>query len=268
MSPGPKQIDTLLADIRGVFLNGTTADTDELCFSFGDRMGNMLLSRLKEYGKKRTKNLRLSAIGKSELQLWYEIKGGVEGEPLSSSALLKFLYGDILEELMLTLTEVAGHKVERRQETVELEGIVGHIDAVIDGELVDVKSASSYSFEKFEDGTLKDNDAFGYIYQIGAYAEALGKTRGYFLAVDKTLGHITLLKTDSWPNVRERIAKLKDLLTKDTPPEYACSIRTNKAGEKYLAVPCSYCPTKEHCCKGVKKRFSPSGAIQWIFGSL
>lgn len=260
-----KTLATLIEDVRGVFLNGVSSDTSELCKEFGGRMAKMLEARLKEYGKTRPKSLRLSSIGKSELQLWHEIKGGFVGEPLSADTLLKFLYGDIIEEVLLTITEAAGHTVERRQETVELDGIVGHIDAVIDGELVDVKSASSYSFEKFENGTMKDDDAFGYVYQMGAYATALGKKRGYFFAMDKTLGHICLLEQNEWPDVHKRISYLKACMSSDAPPEYRCSIRTDKTGQMYLGVPCSYCPTKNACCKGkIETVFTPSGKPKFL----
>ena len=248
-----KTIDTLVEDIQQVLISGVPEglDIDGICAEFGTRLSAMFKSRLEGYGKKQVKRLRLSAIGRSELQLWHEIKGGVEGEPLSASTLLKFLYGDVIEEILLTLSEVAGHKVTHRQETVEVDGVVRHIDAGIDDEVVDTKSASSRSFEKFKDGSLVNDDPFGYVYQIGSYATAKRKARGFLFAMDKTLGHITLLKIDQWPNIRERIAFLKDMLSRDVPPDYQCSTKKDKQGRTYLGAPCSYCPTKHACHKNM-----------------
>ena len=60
------------------------------------------------------------------------------------------MFGDILEELLLFLAKEAGHTVTGQQDTLSISGVNGHRDAIIDGRLVDVKSASSYSFRKFK----------------------------------------------------------------------------------------------------------------------
>lgn len=86
--------------------------------------------------------LRGSRIGTScGRKQWYDTNAPESAEDMDPHTLLKFLYGNILEEIILFLAEEAGHSVEKRQATVELDGIVGH-DAIIDGTLVDVKSAS------------------------------------------------------------------------------------------------------------------------------
>jgi hypothetical protein len=40
------------------------------------------------------------------------------------------------------------------------------MDCIIDGEVVDVKTASGYGFRKFKDGTLPEEDTFGYMAQL------------------------------------------------------------------------------------------------------
>src|SRR5690606_25725922 len=92
-----------------------------------------------------------------------------DGEPLRPEAYLKFLYGDILEDLLLFLAEAAGHTVVGRQDEQEIAGIKGHRDCVIDGTVVDAKSASSYSFKKFKEGRLREDDPFGYVDQLQSY---------------------------------------------------------------------------------------------------
>jgi hypothetical protein len=48
--------------------------------------------------------------------------------------LLNFLYGHILEEVLLLLVELAGHKATDKQKQVNLNGVKGHIDCKIDNE--------------------------------------------------------------------------------------------------------------------------------------
>lgn len=247
-----KTIDTLIEDIDTVFLSGATVP-DQLYEDFGKRMASLLKSKVEGYGKPREFKLRMSMLGKPDTQIYYESQGESR-EPLEPHHLLKFLYGDIIEELLLTLTEVAGHSVERRQETVYLNGVEGHIDAIIDGVVVDVKSASSYSFDRFNNGTLKTSDSFGYISQLSSYAQALGHRVAYFFAMDKTLGHTCLLKLDEheMPDMSKRIDDIREMLTRPTPPAKQCSITTEKNGNECLSTPCSYCPYKGKCHEGLR----------------
>ena len=78
----------------------------------------------------------------------------------------------MIEELALTVAMAAGHDVKGQQGKLNVHGIKGHRDAVIDGMTVDVKSASPYAFKKFKDGTLRDDDPFGYISQLSSYVYA------------------------------------------------------------------------------------------------
>jgi len=94
-------------------------------------------------------NLRLSSIGKPDRQLWYNFNSKKEMKDISPSTRIKFLYGYILEELLLTCAAISGHKVEYEQKEVELSGVIGHQDAVIDDVVVDCKSSSGASFSKF-----------------------------------------------------------------------------------------------------------------------
>ena len=79
-------------------------------------------------------------------------------ETISPSTRVKFLYGDILESLVLQLARDAGHEVSDEQKSVEWKhdssgySVRGRIDAVIDGVVVDVKSVTKMSERKFHDG--------------------------------------------------------------------------------------------------------------------
>jgi hypothetical protein len=252
-----KSIDTLVEDIHALFDPTASVDVDpEAVRVFSDAVAAAVVRRL---GKSEAggDTLRGSSLGTPcERKLWYREHAKGEGEPLSPSAQLKFLYGDILEELLLFLAETAGHTVEGRQDTVDIHGVVGHRDAIIDGRLVDVKSSSTYGFRKFENNNLREDDPFGYLVQLNAYYHgSLDDPRltdrgvASFLVIDKTLGHIVLdtyemVDMDFETIVREKRA----MLSKSTPPPRGFHDEPEgKSGNRKLAVSCSYCDFKHTC---------------------
>lgn len=247
-----KSISTLVKDIQDRISSSEPFDPATV-EEFGKSLAGKLASRLSR-GTDRP-SLRLSNLGTPcERKLWYSINRPEWAEPLPPSAKFKFLFGDIIEEVILFLAKASGHTVEKEQEEVRLHGVVGHIDGIIDDELVDVKSASTYSFNKFAQHTLADDDAFGYLTQLGAYASGLGKSGGSFLAVDKTLGHIALDR-HSFPavNYEQVIAAKRKMLEWPKPPERGYSdVPEGSSGNRKLGVACSYCPFKSRCWIGLR----------------
>ena len=69
------------------------------------------------------------------------------------------MYGDIIETLVLWLARQAGHEVKWEQKEVSIDGVTGHIDAVIDGVLADLKSCSPFSYKKFRVFCREHRDA-------------------------------------------------------------------------------------------------------------
>ncbi|CAN5950621.1 unnamed protein product [Sphagnum jensenii] len=133
---------------------------------FGQNLADLIVNRLKPGEQHERKfSLRMSNIGKGARQLWYEKRYG-RGEKFEAPTLIKFIFGELVEQLVLFLVKQSGHIVTDCQAEVSLGGVKGHIDADIDGVTTDVKSASTHSFKKFADGSLQDNDPFGYIEQI------------------------------------------------------------------------------------------------------
>lgn len=200
-----------------------------------------------------TSALRMSSIGKPARQLWYQKYHSEAQEELNGTTLRKFLMGDIWEELLLWLSEEAGHTVENRQGEVEVNGVIGHIDAVIDGVVVDVKSASKFGFQKFQRGTLQDDDPFGYYDQLGGYCAALGLP-GAWLAVNKETAALTILEAPKEElealDTPGRISHLREVLDQDTPPERCYEpVPEGKSGNLALGVGCSYCSFKHECWK-------------------
>lgn len=167
----------------------------------------------------------------------------------------KFLYGDILEEVVLFLATMAGHTVASSQQTVSVSGVKGHIDAIVDGHLVDVKSASSYSFNKFKSHGLEADDPFSYRVQLGSYLHAsqddpnlIDKDTASFLAVDKTMGHMVLdthARTDI--DYDALATAKKEMLTGQIPTRPYAAKDDGKSGNQILQTICSYCDHRFEC---------------------
>ena len=253
-----KTIDTLVADIYSLFESSVPDMSDDEVDNIIDKFGDALKVHLKRFiyeEERRKDTLRLSAIGKPERQQWYsasphsKVKENIE---LQGRDKIKFLYGYILEELLLTLSSLAGHEVKDEQKEVSIEGVLGHQDAVIDNVLVDCKSSSGRGFDKFKNNYVSSDDPFGYIAQISSYAEATGLTEAAFLAINKQTGEICLSKVHSMEmiNASDRVKYIKDMVNQSNPPAKCYSdVPDGKSGNRKLDVGCIYCDYKRDCWK-------------------
>jgi hypothetical protein len=275
-----KTIATLEEDIKEMLadvISGKSKQVDEAkLLALGERIaykvGKALTS--KEVRVRPPKTLYMSEIGQPcKRKLWYDYNTpNLAGkEKLLPQNLIKFMYGDILEEVLLFLAEHAGHEVRDQQKRVELDvpsgwKVVGKIDAIIDDTVVDCKTASTYSFKKFEDGLKPEDDSFGYISQLVGYVGAIrvdvdasdervrrtGANNPAFLVIDKTTGDITTdvhgAETAAF-DTRRTLAEAADAVSHAWPaaiPRLPTVVHT--AGQK-LGVNCSYCPYKQECWK-------------------
>lgn len=239
-----KNIDTLVEDIYSLFARGHSSSKSNVA-SLGETIANVVNRRLEDYKEVKEPYLRLSMTGKPDRQIYYELKG-YQGESLSPQAKIKFLFGDILEALLLFLAKEAGHSVTEEQGEVVVNGVKGSKDARIDGVTVDVKSASSYSFKKFESADVLFDDPFGYVSQLSGY----DKKGGAFLAIDKQNGNICLTKVPAElvVDVPTRIDNIREMLSKDAPPSRCYEDEPEgKSGNRRLGVSCSYCKFKTTC---------------------
>jgi hypothetical protein len=251
-----KTVDTLVQDIYGLFGTDETFDLS-LFDEFGENLKTLMDQRFhQKYGG--GGYLRMSNIGKKDRQLWYDINGGGGKEIFQPATLIKFAYGDLIEQMIILYAKMAGHEVSNEQGEVGLNGIKGHIDCIIDGVLVDVKSASTSSFQKFESGALflPGNDPFGYVAQICGYMAATGCERGGFLAVDKTLGKLCFCEIPKDVvlayNVWSRIDYIREVVASpDMPPRCYPDVPDGKSGNMKLGTGCSYCPYKATCWSDV-----------------
>ena len=169
----------------------------------------------------------------------------------------------MIEELVLSLAKASGHKVEGEQSKLNVHGVKGHRDAVIDGMTVDVKSCSSYAYKKFKEGKLKDDDPFGYVSQLSSYVYAgkddplvTDKTHGAFLAVDKQNGNVCLDVydfTEELAEKEEEILNVKKMVEGDIPKEKIDPVPQAKTSDNMkLSMQCSYCEFKYLCWKDVR----------------
>jgi len=270
MNESEKTIDTLVDDIYELISKGTKKPNSEFLFGMAASIMDAVRKQLWVSSAERKPALRMSNIGKPcSRSLWFEIKSDAEPEPLLPQTKLKFMMGDIVEALVLYLAKEAGHTVSDQQKEIEIDGIKGHLDAVIDGELVDVKSASSFGMKKFKDGSLAEDDPFGYVSQISGYANALGKKSGTFLAFDKSSGELCTYTHNDIENTSDRIANLKDVMSKDQPPDRPFeSVPDRQSGRRKLGINCSYCSFKETCWsdKGLDLKFKSGRPVFFVKG--
>jgi len=251
-----KTLDTLVQDIYStieVLADDEAIDIPEKMY---EEFGRDMEDALRHWATpvERPKNgLRMSNIGRPTRRLWYDLNlEGATKERINGPTFIKFLYGHLLEVLLLFFVRLTGHVVEGEQKEVTVEGIKGHMDSVIDGEVIDVKTASGYAFKKFKDGTLAQNDSFGYLSQLAGYEEAEQTNNGGFLVMNKETGELTVFIPDDLdkPNIVHRIKEVKQAMKKKTPPAYFYTpIAEGAAGNMKLPRDCNWCPHKFECHK-------------------
>jgi hypothetical protein len=235
---------------------------DEVYEEFGRNMADAFRKQL---GQDRGNDLSMSQLGSPGCKLWFKANEPEKGEPLRGQTRLKFLYGDLIEAMIITLIKATGkHEVTGEQTKLELDGVSGSRDCVIDGVLVDVKSASTYSMKKFKDNGLYNDDPFGYLPQIEAYHEAsedCDPTRFAFLAIDKQHASISLdvYETKRDGRAAKNVHDKKQAIQGDFPGRSFQDVPDGKAGNRKLATQCSYCDFKEACWPGLRTYLYASG---------
>jgi len=265
----PEDIYALLADD-----NDHEVSEENVAWA-GEIFKDLLRTRLRKRKEKKGEEvLRFSALGKKDRQIWYQANMPEVAEKMPGKQNFKFLYGDVIEVLLLFLAKEAGHSVENTQLGVECDGVQGSIDADIDGVLTDVKSASSFSYEKFKSGSYLFDDPFGYVSQLSAYANSLQRDRAGFLVADKVHGDICFVEFDKayidGNPPGPRIAHLRTVIGQAAPPERCYPpVPEGKSGNLKLGIGCSYCPFKDECWKdanggrGLRKFFYSRGPV-WL----
>lgn len=188
-----------------------------------------------------------SSIGRCIRQQAYKILGFVEnGKEMDSRSKMVFFAGDMAELAIVQVAKVAGCEITAcglQQESIELEGMRGRPDGVLNGAyLVEVKSMSSFGFKDFERGVLDE----GYRYQCNAGMEALKLDKCVVVALNKDAGVLAEMVISKDPDIvadiKERIGVLSKA-TKESLPD-----RPFKPDAKgFYPWNCRYCAWYKTC---------------------
>ena len=265
-----KDISTLVDDIYSV-VEGTGGWDKVIHDFYMDNVGATMWSRLSDHKKTHKPSLRMSNIGtECERRLWFDLNTEGTGD-MPSHLHLRFLMGDLTEELLLSLAMAAGHEVTGQQDTIKVDGIKGHRDAVIDGVNVDVKSTSASNFNKFKNHTLALDDPYGYVKQLQMYVygsaeddKVTDKVGGAFLAMNINTGELALDYhnfSEQLPYTSNFVKKMKGVVAQPSPPPRPYVDDEQKNGNHKLNKKCTFCPHKKACVPSLRS-FEYSGFTQ------
>jgi hypothetical protein len=275
-----KSLVNLPADIYSLLDRGVKYTPDPLNLSsFGTNMAEHITSAMGEKNKPREHGkMWFSDLGeKCDRKNWYKWNDASAAESLPGAATFKFLYGNTLEEVVLLLARESGHSLGHLQARVEHTfpsgwRISGRVDATIDGVLVDVKSTSSYGYNKYvREGLNATNDSFGYRAQLSGYYQLGGHSAWRtsdpaFLFIDKQNGHIGVVRIDPLPledivNAGENISRTVEVKQDTSVPRAYVPKAIGKSGNEGLGVECSYCPYKWKCWPDLKGYAYSTGPV-------
>ena len=257
MSQNTRKLNSLVHDIYEV-VKGEGGWDATIAKYLGDTIAEIATQRFSTPAKPRG-YLSLSSVGTPcTTKLWRKVNEPELGEPLSAESLGTFFYGDMIEALVIALAKAAGHDVQGEQDTLKVHGVKGHRDCIIDGVTVDVKSASSYSFQKFESGLLREQDPFGYISQLSSYVYAgkddplvKDKTKGAFLVVKKDRFKLCLDEYDFTEELKTKEVEIEaaKALVKGPIPDYRVPPvpQSKTSPNMMLDTQCSYCEFRKRC---------------------
>lgn len=247
----------------------TELEVDKVIDDFSFAVGETLREALRP-DQERKGRLRLSAIGYPDRKI-YNSFHGAPADALTGATRVKFLYGHIIEAMLLCLTELSGHQVKDKQKQCEVGGVLGSMDCTIDGWTADVKSCSTFGYKKFKDKTLPFDDPFGYVGQLKAYAHSEGNQRIGWLAMDKQNGNVCWLGYDLEDlhpaveealsyDIEERVEQVKKLVGLNDAPGFCNEpLADGESGNLKLASGCAYCDFKKHCYPGMRTFLYGSG---------
>ena len=204
--------------------------------------------------------LRLSSAGKCARQLAYGYHHfEKKGKEVDSRSRIIFFQGDLVELMLTSLAKLAGCNIvatglQQSRVFLPVNGttIEGHPDGLLiqDGEiyLIEVKSMSSFSFERFQKGEVDE----GYRAQINCYLAALGIKKCVLAGQNKDSGvlHELIIGIDD-SIVKSCIANLESVLKstpeKLPPPAY------EKNEKNLYPWQCLYCAYWGHCRPNAEK---------------
>lgn len=251
-------------DYLSSITSGNAEVNTEALAEFGERVKQNVL---RQFEPQREFKLRMSNIGKPLRQLMLEQKYG--RVPPSPDFVLKMLFGDLYEALMLFLLKSAGVNIVEQDKEVSLHiseanlDLKGTLDVIIelDGtrKIYDFKSASPYSYNnKMEYSSLVSNDDFGYVDQLAGYSLASGIPMGGWIVIDKSSGKIKVAEIPQSEQEKILEASLSAITNKvvyitngyDLPECKGVEDETwygKSTGNQVLNSSCTFCAYKTKC---------------------
>jgi hypothetical protein len=269
---------SLSEHLNSVLRNLPTVDPEELveyASFFGDQAR---WSFLRQIGQERQEWRLRPSDQKCSRQSWYKRMG--KEEIADTGKFGTFLFGDVAEAFAVTILHIAGVDVVDYQTQVTIptglkEDTFGTTDLLIKWGghlwLVDVKSASSWSFEKAQAGLV--DDAFGYKKQIKTYLMApelmaLGVDRGMLLFFNKETGRQFCevpVPPPTTAEIQEWKTHCKTVMGDTEPDRPVWAITDLRPRLKVLEladVRCRYCPFI-HTCWGEGWEEETPGGKKW-----
>lgn len=232
----------------------------ELLAKFGDETKSALKKQFER--EERSFKLSMSNVGRPLCQLKMEKQHG----SVNPDGIVRFLFGDLVEDVLLFLLYASGINIlaEQKYTSLEIEGrqLGGTLDIILDlgrgPEVYDIKSASDFAFKSKSNMTFKEflkQDSFGYCSQLFGYAEAEKILPGGFIFNNKSSGEISVLAVpEHFEELKqEALDKAKyNLLNIDTPfkrefDDIEETFNKKKTGNKILGTVCEFCDFKFKC---------------------
>lgn len=236
--------------------------TEEVIEEFGERCKETL-RRFNEDTTNREFRLRMSNIGKDVRSLWLEKEYGRQAKKVS--LLIQLTYGHLIEHLFIALMRSAGNiniNAVNKKVSLPLSSTVveGELDAIIDDEVYDFKTASPFSYDrKFSSlNTVIESDDFGYCGQGVGYSTGDGKPFAGWFVINKVNGEFKFIDARELNRLDVRNKYMEDFEYKvrvldGKLPVPECTgvvdevFNKKPTGRKVLNYSCSYCPCKDKC---------------------
>ncbi|ABQ12463.1 Cas4-domain exonuclease [Phormidium phage Pf-WMP3] len=152
--------------------------------------------------------LRVSSLGKyavvQALQCFgvHEDRGNIRGAQADM-----FHVGDITEARLIALMKAYGLQVTHEQHEVTWYGVLGHMDCVVDGMVIDVKAVNDGNFKRYQKKL-----SLTYLTQIGVYADALHYANCGVLLYNRNTCELALSVPDH-DDIKEALERAEHIAT-------------------------------------------------------
>ena len=147
-----------------------------------------------------------------------------------------FWTGHMFEALIILMMESYGLDVTDQQLEVSKWRIYGHIDCIVNGDLVEIKTMSPRYFNQFAKG---NNDERGYRTQLDFYASLVDARRAYWLCFNKETTKLAIVP-QKFPAVRAMVKARELSRIKTVEDLFEVQIPAPKTVGRKVSLPFQY----------------------------